>query len=431
MMKFRYFFISNLLLVLFVIPAMAGTLYSSGGPDISATIAGTNEFSPGATARVNIMVENRGLIDLKIVRSDIVSRDDLPSTAKLIKVALLENDTPITVKSGHQMIGDVEGGGTKTVAFDVKVDDHAPGGSYLALLLVEYTYLYSAESDGQDNIRYYYKTVERELPLQLNIRPEVRLAVLSAVPEHLDVGAEGYLTLTLKNTGGVYAHNAVARIAQNGQSPIKPTDSSVYIGDFAEESEITTRYKVAISTSAAEYQVYPLDVYLEYKDFEGDAVTSDRVTFGVPIGGKIEFSVVSPSAQIRPGEKQVIDIEYRNSGSAEVFNAQARLSAVEPFTSSDDTAFLGNLKPGQSAVARFEVSVDGTATVKTYGLDSEIRYRDALDNPQISKTMKVEIIVLEKQGITTIFSHPAVLIILALGLLGGAYYIVKLRKNNG
>jgi hypothetical protein len=429
-MKMRYFLIIALIMAaLFASPALAGTLYISGGPAISASIAGTNEFSSGTSEQVSVMVENRGLVDLKIVRPDIVSRDDLPNTAKLMKVALLANGTPMVVKSDPQMIGDIEGGSTRTVSFDVKIDDQATGGAYTAVLQAEYTYLFSAESEGQDNIRYYYKTVTQDIPLTLNIRPAVKLEVVNAVTEHLDVGAEGYLTLTLQNIGSVDARKAVVRIVQDGQSPVKPTDSSVYIGDFPAGSTVDARYKVSISSTATENQVYPLELYLDYVDFEGDTITSDPVTFGVPVGGKIEFSVVSLPIQIHPGEKQTIEVEYKNTGSAEVFRAQARLSAVDPFTSSDDTAFLGDLKPGQSVIARYEVSADSGATIKSYGLDSEIRYRDSLDNPQISKTMKVELEVVAQQGIMSQLSNPLVIAVLGVALLGGVYYIAKLRRK--
>jgi S-layer domain len=156
----------------------------------------------------------------------------------------------------------------------------------------------------------------------------------------------------------------------------------------------------------------------------------DPVTFGVPIGGKIEFSVVSDPVQIRPGERRTIEVVYKNTGSAEVFRAQARLSAVDPFTSSDDTAFLGDMKPGESIIARYEVNADSAATIKTYGLDTEVRYRDSLDNPQISETMKVEMDVVASQGMLSQLFNPLVLAVLGLLILGGAYYILKYRKRD-
>ena len=85
----------------------------------------------------------------------------------------------------------------------------------------------------------------------------------------------------------------------------------------------------------------------------------------------------------------MINVQYTNTGGATAYNVQARISAVDPFTSSDDTAFLGTLAPGETREAAFEISMDKSATIKDYALDSEVRYRDALDNSLISDPMKV------------------------------------------
>ena len=60
----------------------------------------------------------------------------------------------------------------------------------------------------------------------------MKIEVLEAVPENLNVGTGGYLNLTLKNTGFEDGKKATVKILRNGNSPIIPTDSSVFIGDF-------------------------------------------------------------------------------------------------------------------------------------------------------------------------------------------------------
>jgi len=112
-----------------------------------------------------------------------------------------------------------------------------------------------------------------------------------------------------------------------------------------------------------------------------------------------------------------------------VYNAQVRLSAVDPFTSNDDTAYLGDMKPGDNATARFVVNVDNDATVKAYGLDSEIRYRDALQNSQISDTMKVQITLAEQEGLMNVLTNPIVLSVIVILILGAGYYIMVQRKK--
>jgi len=124
-----------------------------------------------------------------------------------------------------------------------------------------------------------------------------------------------------------------------------------------------------------------------------------------------------------------IEVVYRNTGSAPVYHAEARISAVDPFTSNDDTAYIGDLAPGQTGSALYEMTVDGGATPKNYGLDSEIRYRDALDNSQISDTIKVPIEVVRPAGILGTLSNPLVLsVIIALAAIA-LYYILTHRRK--
>ncbi|MCG7854806.1 MAG: S-layer protein, partial [Methanoregulaceae archaeon] len=63
-----------------MVPVQAGTKYMSGGPELTASIAGSNEVSPGEDTTIRVNVENKGLIDIKFVQSGIVERDDLPNT---------------------------------------------------------------------------------------------------------------------------------------------------------------------------------------------------------------------------------------------------------------------------------------------------------------------------------------------------------------
>ena len=122
----------------------------------------------------------------------------------------------------------------------------------------------------------------------------------------------------------------------------------------------------------------------------------------------------------------MIEVTYQNTGSGTAYSAQSRISAVDPFTSNDDTAFLGDLTPGETAVARYEVSVDESATPKEYGLDSEIRYRDALGNSQISDTMKVRVVVEEPSPVMTIL---LIVIVIGAAAAAGYYFFVMKKKK--
>jgi hypothetical protein len=416
--------------VLVIVPTMADTKYLAGSPQLSAYISGTNEFSPGYDVQLMVVIENTGVNDFKFVQSSIVGRDDLPNTAKFLTAALNPGNAPLVIKSDPQMLGDVKGSESVRAVFTTKINANATAGNYTLPLTLNYTYLYQADQYGSDTIQYYYKPVNEEIGIPIKIKSDLSIDVLSAEPEHLNVGTEGYLNLKIKNTGFEDGTKAVVKILRNGNSPIIPTDSSVYIGDFPSGGIIDSRYKVSV-TADAQRQVYPVDVSVVYKNKDGDFVTSRSETIGIPVGGKVDFEVVSAPAEINPGSKKVIHVEYRNTGETTVYSAQGRISAVDPFTSNDDTAYLGDIAPGATVGASYEVSVDRSATLKEYGLDSEIRYRDALDNTYISDTMKVTVDVTSPSGIALILSNPVYLSIIVAGIIGIAYVIYHYRKKRG
>ena len=409
-------------------PAMAGTKYMAGSPQLSAYISGTNEFSPGKEVQLTIVIENTGLNEFKFIQSGIVDRDDLPNTAKFITVRLQPGDAPLVIKSDPQMLGDLKGATSANALFTTKINADAQAGTYNLPINISYTYLYTAEQYGVDTIAYSYKTINQSILLPIKIKPDLSIDVLSAVPEHLNVGTEGYLTMKIKNTGSDTGTKSIVKILRNGNSPIIPTDSSVYIGDFPPGSVVDCRYKVSVS-SDAQKQTYPVDVQVEYRNNEGDFIRSRIDTVGVPVGGKADFAVISSPAQMNPGNKKVITVEYKNTGDTTVKSAQARISAVDPFTSNDDIAYIGDLKPGESRTVSYVMSVDRSATIKEYGLDSEIRYRDELDNTYISDTMKVKVIVTAPAGATAILSNPIYLSIIVAVIIGAIYLIYHIRKK--
>ncbi len=419
----RGIFIISLILAAIITPAAAGEKFLYGSPDLRVAITGTNEFSPGEEATVSLRVENTGLNTVKIVRSEIISREDNPNTAKMAVVGLRSGSAPLTIKTDDQMIGDIDGGESATASFTVQFDEDAKGGIYTVPVSIEYTYLSSAEQHSQDYIQYFYDTKVVQEELQIIVKPDVRLLVTDIQTEAINVGTEGYVTITVQNIGSEDARSATLKIERSGTSPLIPTDGSAYIGDFPAGSTVTRTFKVAVSTNA-EPGDYPLSVYAEYKDRNGQIKTSDPRIFGVITGGKIEFTAISPPAVVSPGQKTIIDVEYKNIGDAPVYRATARISAVDPFTSNDDTSYLGDLAPGETAVARYILNVDSGATEKVYGLDSEIRYRDSLDNTQISKTMKVEVEVVPREATIP----PVLIAVILIVVIGAGYWYYRKRQ---
>ncbi len=426
-MHFRALVAVLLLLACCTAPALAAVKYTDGSPELSALVTGSNEFSPGQEATVTIIIQNSGLVGFKFVNSGTIERDDLPNTAKLVTAQLLPGSAPLTIKTDPQNVGDITGGSTVEVPVTVRIANDAAAGEYQLPLLVRYRYLETTEQEGSDQMQFIYADVNETLPLTITIRPHVRITVLSSTAGSLSIGTEGYLNLTVRNDGSEDGKKATVQVTRSGSSPVIPTDSSVFVGDFPSGGVVACMYKVAVSNDA-DAQTYPVDVSVTYEDREGSVITSDTVTIGVPVGGKAGFAITSDPPAIAAGQTRVITVEYRNTGSTTVYHAQTRISAVPPVSSDDDTAYLGTLQPGETAVARFAISALSDAEPGTITLNSEVRYKDALANSQISDTIKVPVTILPPSGGITL-PGMATLVLIAAGLLCAGYYLLVMRKK--
>lgn len=413
-------------------PVSAGEQYMAGSPALSASLAGTNEFLPSQDAQVAVVIENTGVNQFKFAGSGIVSRDDLPNTAKFLTVALEPGDTQFIVKSDPQSLGDLKASSTATGKFTVRIPSDTPSGSYNLPVKVNYTYLYTATQYGTETLEYNYKTVNEVFSLPITIKPDVRISVLSTNTTGMNVGTEGSIQLVVKNIGHEDARKAIVTISRNDGSPVIPTAATAYIGDFPSGGTETCYFKASVAENA-EAQSFPLDVFVKYKNQEDDYVSSAIDTIGIPVGKKTEFAIISDPVSLIPGEKKVITVQYRNTGGAVAHQAQARVSMVDPFTSSDDTSYLGEIAPGEVKEASFLISVDKAATLKQYGIDSEIRYRDTFDNMIISDPIKVGLNVSEDKGlIAGLMKNPVILVVVVLVISGigyAGYTFYRKREN--
>jgi len=420
--------IGIVLIVCLCAPVMAAEKVISGPPDLRVSIEGSNEYYPDTMETISVKIENTGTIDFSSQNLANIAREDRPNTAKNVVVTLGNDDAPVTVNTDSQLVGDVKAGARTSTAFEVRINDGAPAGTYVLPVTLEYTYLYHATEFSNDALQYEYRTKEETLPIEIVIKPNVQVTVLSADVVELNAGTEGYLTVSVQNSGQDTGQQATLVLSSVSGSPVTPTDGSYYIGEFAPGETVTANFKVAASTDASGSS-YPMNIGITYENSDGDKVTTKMVTIGVPVGEEITFEVVSESFAMYPAEKGTIEVVYKNIGGATAYDATSRISAVDPFTSNDDTAYLGDMAPGETATAYYQVSVSDDATIKSYGLDTEIRYKDSLKNSVISEPMKTEVTIQSRSGLGTIFTNPIVITVFIFVILGAGYYLYQQRKQ--
>jgi len=417
-----------LILSLMANPACAGEKYLTGNPELSATIKGSNQFYPGDEVTVPVIIQNSGLLEYTFTYPTTLTPVDLPSTAKLMLVTLFPGDAPVTVLSDPQMAGDLKGGSSLAVNFQVRISRNAPAGTYRLPLSVNYTYLYASEQFGQDALHYLYREKRETLDLLLLVKPKVIPEVISVEPQSVFAGSEGFLTIRVRNAGNEDGKNTVISLLRSGTSPVSPVSGENYIGDFLPGNETVLQYKVGVlrNTGAGNY---PVDLVVEYINSDGNTVRSDVVTTGVPVGGEITFDIISTPSPVFPGAKQFLEVQYKNTGHSAISGAQARLYPLDPFTSGDDLSYLGDMAPGETRTARFDVTVDREAPIKEYGLDTEIRYRDLLGNDQVSDRIRIPVDVIRPTGIQAILSNPVVMVLIVIALIATILLLVSRKKK--
>ena len=136
------------------------------------------------------------------------------------------------------------------------------------------------------------------------------------------------------------------------------------------------------------------------------------------------FVVANVTGDLYPDEGGMLRVTYKNTGEETAKDATVRLSAADPFSTTDDQAYLGTLNPGEEAVAVFDMDVDEIATPKPYSLSSEILYEDADGHDQVSDTVKINTEVLEAEE-----SLPGYQVGTGIAMTLAACFIMLRRKK--
>jgi hypothetical protein len=122
-------------------------------------------------------------------------------------------------------------------------------------------------------------------------------------------------------------------------------------------------------------------------------------------------------------------MKFNNTGEETAFRATARLRLSDPLSSTDYTAFLGDIEPGDEVQAMFNIDVDPDATAKTYSIKTEIEYEDHEGKTTVSDTIYVPAQVGEPEDSGAIYQNPFLLGGGLLILAALAYGYMKRREG--
>lgn len=192
---------------------------------------------------------------------------------------------------------------------------------------------------------------------------------------------------------------------------------------------------------------YELELYMTYRYQKDSAVTppygdtfywyeeaNDSAILTIVIEEEPYFKINRTDANLTAGEEGFVNVTYTNMGDVVAYECIARISVVEPFSTTDDQAYLGNLEPGESKTALFKVDVEEDATPKTYSINSEVKYEDVNDDIQYSKLLKAVVDVKAAVPFSDKVKDnatPAVGFLLLVGIIATPTYLfIRRRPKN-
>ena len=191
---------------------------------------------------------------------------------------------------------------------------------------------------------------------------------------------------------------------------------------------------------------YPLTLALDYDYQKNVQVKGEEVTEGwtdvnfwydslnqtgtlyITVKKLADFEVTEISSDLQAGaDGRLLSVTYKNTGEEAADDSVARISVTDPFSTTDDQAYLGTLAPGESATAIFLIDTDSGATIKTYGVDTEIRFEDSTGRSRVSESMTAAVMIAPVVPLSAKIKPyvlPVVLIaFLLLIALGIRYYL--------
>lgn len=308
-------------------------------------------------------------------------RNDGHETARDARLNFVGSDQ-FTAQDGSKYVGDLAPGETTSADFRVSVSDSYVGGDSPVSLSLEY--------EDENGVR---GKTEPETG-GVSVEGDADFGV-SAEAEAMYVDSVGAVHATVTNVGDTAVSDARFVLREN--PPFQPISDRASLGDLAPGESASASFRVEVSDRAVA-QSYPIEGYVEYQDSFDETRKSDTTTDSVEIGPERDFSVEG-TPSVAAGSTQTVEFTVENTGGGVMRDAVARINVDSPFSTNDDTAYIGALAPGESKKVSYRVSTESGATPKRYSVDTVVKYDNAFGDKVVTDIRKAPVEVEESKGI--------------------------------
>lgn len=366
------------------------------------------------THNVTIVVEDRAQFDVVETETDVTVGDTGQVSLTLKNTGHSQaTDSTVTVQSqdrelhfvgstsSQSFAGAWEAGETKTVQYKVQVANTS--------LLKEYALDVDVTFDDEDGV------ARQSLPMTAGVRPRPEQTfAIRDVRANLSVGDDGDLVGEVVNTGPTTVENAVVLYASDNPNVI-PKETEYTLGTLEpnESASFDLRMEIREETDAGTRQ---LTFRTRYRNRNGDRRTSDPLDADVVVDDESDAFAVEPgNATFSPGSSASYRVELTNTANRTLTDVRPRLFTSSPISTADDTAFVDELEPGETATVEFGLDVGDGAREKTYSVSMDVVYDDESNN-ELSDAYRLPVDVTDSDARRSMSMLP----------LAGAFGVVAL-----
>ena len=220
----------------------------------------------------------------------------------------------------------------------------------------------------------------------------------------------------------VDATGVVASLSAPLESPVEVKSISQQIGSIksGENAIVPAKFDIEIDQNAKAGE-YPLYLNLTYDHQKNVQVTNANAsaqtydvnrwyemmaqnqTLIIRVKNQANFEIVNTTGSLYAGGDNIIEIAIKNTGEEEAKNVRAIANPSDPLSTTDDMAFLSDMAPGDTAVAKIKIKADSEAIPKVYSVDTVLRYETPEGNINYSDTLQAPVEVQEAGFLQRLF----------------------------
>jgi hypothetical protein len=182
---------------------------------------------------------------------------------------------------------------------------------------------------------------------------------------------------------------------KSGQNSLAPAKFDIEIDKKAKAGEYNLYLNLSYDYQKNAQIMNPNAVAQTYDVNRWYGMMTQNQTLKIKVKNQADFEIINTTGSLYPGKDNIIEITIKNAGEEEARNVKAIINPSDPLSTTDSMAFLSNIAPGSTVVAKVKIKADSEAVHKVYGIDTILKYETPEGDTKYSDTLQAPVEVKE------------------------------------